>query len=74
MLSKIQETVFSQATRLKLRRRLLDPLLLKLRRLNRFRPAIEPATRQWMIDTYYREDILRTQELLQRDLSHWLIV
>ena len=74
MLLKIQETLFSQNTRLKLRRRLLDPLLLKLRWLNKFRPGIEPETRKWMIDTYYREDILRTQELLQRDLSHWLIV
>ncbi len=55
MLFKIQETLFSQNTRLKLRRRLLDPLLLKLRWLNKFRPGIEPETRKWMIDTYYRE-------------------
>jgi hypothetical protein len=52
---------------------LLDPLLVRLARSNRYRPLTAPETRRGLIE-YYREDVLRTQELLQRDLSGWLRV
>lgn len=35
------------------------------------KPALAPATRAHLI-TRYREDILRTQDLIQRDLTNWL--
>ncbi len=71
VLVRLQQKLFSQDTRLKLRRRLLDPLLMRLKRCNRYRPALDPETRRWLID-YYRADILRTQDQLGRDLSCWL--
>jgi hypothetical protein len=73
VLLAIQQTLFSQDARLKLRRRFLDPLLIWLERRNRYRPVLAPETRRWLIE-YYREDVLRTQGLLQRDLSGWLRV
>lgn len=42
------------------------------RRFNLYRPPpLDPETRQSMTG-YYREDILRLQDLIGRDLSHWL--
>lgn len=35
------------------------------------KPELDPAIRQELVELY-REDILKLQELLQRDLSHWL--
>ena len=37
------------------------------------RPTLTPSVRQQLANDY-REDILRLQDLLQRDLSHWLQV
>jgi hypothetical protein len=34
-------------------------------------PPLTPELQQMLRD-FYREDILALQELLQRDLSHWL--
>jgi hypothetical protein len=34
-------------------------------------PPVSPQTRQALL-AYYREDTLRLQDLLQRDLSAWL--
>ena len=36
------------------------------------KPAISPNLRQELIEQIYREDILELQDLIQRDLSHWL--
>ena len=35
------------------------------------KPTLSPEIRQELIE-YYREDILKLQELIQRDLSEWL--
>jgi hypothetical protein len=50
-----------------LRRRLRETL----DRLNRTRPALDPVLRRELI-ALFRDDILRVQELIGRDLSHWL--
>ena len=36
------------------------------------KPAISPALRKELIEQVYREDILKLQDLIQRDLSQWL--
>jgi hypothetical protein len=38
---------------------------------NLYKPKLDPETREWMIERY-REDTLRLQDLIQRDLSAWL--
>lgn len=35
------------------------------------RPPLPPTLRRGLIEDY-REDVLELQDLLQRDLSHWL--
>jgi hypothetical protein len=35
-------------------------------------PRLSPGVRKSVTDRYFREDILKTQDLLQRDLSSWL--
>lgn len=36
------------------------------------KPAVSPNLRQELIEQVYQEDILKLQDLIQRDLSHWL--
>lgn len=43
----------------------------RLRTLNLKRVPMKPETRRMLIERY-REDILRLQDLINRDLSHWL--
>jgi hypothetical protein len=52
------------------------PLAFKMRRAVQSRvltepPPIDPELREWLIESY-KEDILRLQELIGRDLSTWL--
>lgn len=42
-----------------------------VRKKNLYKPKLEPSIRQELI-AEYREDILKLQELINRDLSHWL--
>ena len=35
------------------------------------KPQMKPETREYLKEIY-KEDILKLQELLKRDLSHWL--
>ena len=35
------------------------------------RVPMKPETRRRLVETY-REDVLRSQELIGRDLAHWL--
>lgn len=44
----------------------------KLHNRNLTKSALSPETRRSVTDAYFREDILKLQELLQRDLSAWL--
>ena len=50
---------------------LADRLWLGLRDMNLVRDSLDPALRAELTEEY-RADILRLQDLLQRDLSHWL--
>ncbi len=43
----------------------------KIRRRNLYRPQLSDRTRE-RLNTIYRDDILRLQDLIQRDLSRWL--
>ena len=57
-----------------LRKRQLDYLLriaAKVHAQNLFKPQLTPETRDWLIQQY-REDTLRLQDLIRRDLSAWL--
>ncbi len=36
------------------------------------KPPLNPETRRWLIEVY-RSDILNLQDLIRRDLSHWLL-
>ena len=49
------------------KRRLKNKLLQK----NLEKPQMKPETREYLINLY-REDILKLQDLIKRDLSHWL--
>ena len=40
---------------------------------NLVKPGLDPEIRRQLID-FYREDILRLQDLIGRDLSAWLAV
>jgi hypothetical protein len=44
---------------------------LKLRDSNLSKPQLRPEVRAQLLE-YYREDILALQDLIRRDLSHWL--
>jgi hypothetical protein len=43
----------------------------QLRRRNLTKPPLSPKIRRQLIEVY-REDIIKLQDMLQRDLSHWL--
>jgi hypothetical protein len=43
----------------------------QLRRRNLIKPPLSPKIRQQLIEVY-RADIIKLQDMLQRDLSHWL--
>lgn len=49
------------------------PMAAKVYRSNLVKPQLEPKIRSELIEVY-REDILRLQDLIQRDLSAWLII
>lgn len=44
----------------------------KLRKANLERPPFDPAMKKRITDEIYKEDILKFQNLIQRDLEHWL--
>ncbi len=44
---------------------------LRAKNLNLIKPQMEPETREYL-KKIYREDILKLQNLINRDLSHWL--
>ncbi|MFW5720771.1 MAG: sulfotransferase domain-containing protein [Bacteroidota bacterium] len=46
-------------------------LLLKLINLNLKKPEMDPSTRKYLVD-YFREDIHKTEKLINRNLEHWL--
>ncbi len=35
-------------------------------------PPLDPEIRRMLIDKYFRDDILKLQDLLKKDLTHWL--
>ena len=43
-----------------------------LERLMSYRPRLDPAARRELTHSLFREDILRLQDMLRRDLSRWL--
>jgi hypothetical protein len=44
----------------------------KVEQINRTTlPPMQPETRSRLL-SYYRDDILQTQDLIQKDLSNWL--
>jgi hypothetical protein len=43
----------------------------KLRKINRIKPKISPREREKLIE-FYKPDILRLQQLIDKDLSLWL--
>ena len=54
----------------KIRRNLYD---LVTRKTLKPKPEMDLATKEYLLDLY-REDILNLQDLLNRDLSHWLSI
>jgi hypothetical protein len=70
-ISKILRPFLSEKARLKLRLKVWDVILRGVRQSNLRKPPLRPEVREWLIE-YYREDILRTQDILRRDLSYWL--
>lgn len=46
--------------------------LTDMRKKNLEKPKLTKELRQQMIDEIYKDDILKLQQLLDRDLSHWL--
>lgn len=52
-------------------RRAVDDTVSSIHRRNRVKPAIDPEVRQDLI-AFYRDDILKLQDLIRRDLSAWL--
>jgi len=52
----------------KLRKR----MVMYLKNRNLVKPPLPPRVRNWLI-RLYRDDILRLQDLIQRDLSQWLV-
>ncbi len=70
-ISTILRPFLSEKARLKLRLKVWDVILRGVRQSNLRKPPLRPEVREWLIE-YYREDILRTQDILRRDLSYWL--
>lgn len=62
------KTTFKHFLPLNFRQRLKSDAVEK----NLFKPSLSPEIRQQLVEDY-REDILKLQELLQRDLSKWLM-
>lgn len=50
----------------------LQGIVTQLRRRNLKTPPLDPEIRKRLIEEVYKEDILKFQELVNRDLSHWL--
>lgn len=48
-----------------------DVILGEFRQRNLRKPELQTEMREWLIE-YYRDDILRTQDILRCDLSHRL--
>jgi hypothetical protein len=48
-----------------------EPIKARLNKSNRARSAFDPQLRAELTE-YYREDILQLQDMIGRDLSHWL--
>jgi hypothetical protein len=65
------KSVFKPFLPLRLRRPLLDRLLNTLRNRNLAKPSFTVELRRQLTEAY-REDILKLQELIERDLSKWL--
>lgn len=72
------QTLFDKPNRVKsllkrtVPKRLYRHLIAELRRLNRVKPPpLNPALRH-LLTLSYRDDILQLQELIGRDLTHWL--
>ena len=65
------KTLFKPFLPLRLRQPVLDRLLNALRNQNLVKPPFPMEVRRQLAEEY-REDILRLQELIQRDLSKWL--
>jgi hypothetical protein len=61
------QTVLKPLMPTKLRRRLVS----KIKRRNLTKPTLSPEVRK-RLTAIYREETLKLQDLLQRDLSHWL--
>lgn len=63
------QTVLKPLLPTKLRRKLVS----KVKKKNLTKPSLKPEIRQQLIESY-REETLKLQTLLDRDLSHWLQV
>jgi len=50
----------------------IQKLFWRVRSKNLYRPKLDPSIRDQIVNEIYREDILRLQDLIKRDLSHWL--
>jgi hypothetical protein len=50
----------------------MQKVVTNLRKGNLDRPKLDPATRKRMIDEIYKDDILKLQDLIDRDLTSWL--
>ena len=51
----------------KLRRKIVS----RIKRKNLTKPSLAPEVRRQLVD-YYREEMIQLQQLLDRDLSHWM--
>ena len=65
------KALFKPFLPLRIRRPILDRLLNTLRNQNLVKPPFPVEVRQQLTEAY-REDVLKLQELIQRDLSKWL--
>lgn len=71
LVSKSLTPFVGESTRRKMRSRIWDEALEGLKQWNLRKPPLDRQVRGWLID-FYRADILRAQDILQRDLSSWL--
>lgn len=71
LVSTILKPFLSEKTRSKLRLKVWDELVRGIRQRNITKLELDRQVREWLIE-YYREDILRTQDILRRNLTHWL--
>jgi hypothetical protein len=61
----------SEEIRLRLRSKIWNRATSRMRHSNLAKRPLDPQVRQWLIG-FYRADIMCAQEILGRDLSHWL--